>query len=88
LSPARIPGYWMNETSGVLAPAVIAYLEDAPMTLDHIAAMRAYFRQWLTGNWRGGEELEQLRARIDEIATRADIREWLDDALDLGIDPL
>ena len=88
MSPARIPGYWMNETSGVLAPAVMAYLEGIPMNPLEIAAMRAYFRQWVQGDFRGGEDLEALRRGVDAIATREDIDAWLDAALELGIDPL
>ena len=36
------PGYWMNEMSGALRPAVEAYLHDEPMTARQIAAFRAY----------------------------------------------
>ena len=42
--PTPIPGYWMYETSGVLRPAVGAYLRAEPMTDEQIAAMRAYLR--------------------------------------------
>lgn len=43
--PGFVPGFWMNETSGVLRPAVEAYLRREPMTPNQIAAMRAYLRQ-------------------------------------------
>ena len=42
-----LPGYWMHEISGVLAPAVKAYLTGGAMTPGQIAAMRAYVRQWI-----------------------------------------
>jgi hypothetical protein len=35
------PGYWMHETSGVLRPAVEAYLRDEPMTEAQIEATGA-----------------------------------------------
>lgn len=41
------PGYWMDETSGVLRPAVEAYLHGRDMTPEEIVAMRAYLRQWI-----------------------------------------
>jgi hypothetical protein len=83
------PGYWMNETSGVLRPAVEGYLKGAPLSGPQIAALRAYFRQWINaGAWRSGEALEELRRGVDRLMTRAEIDSWLDDALDLGIDPL
>jgi hypothetical protein len=39
------PGYWMYETSGVLRPAVEAYLAGGPLSEAHIAALCAYLRQ-------------------------------------------
>lgn len=58
---ADAPGYWMHETSGVLRPAVEAYLNQRPMSKKQIAAMRAYLRQWIAApEWRG-EEVERLR---------------------------
>ncbi len=89
-----VPGYWMNETSGVLRPAIEAYLAPAidphapPMTLAQIAAMRAYLRQWINAPaWRG-PMIDVLRTQVDEITTREAIDRWLDRALEEGIDPL
>ena len=48
-----VPGYWMNETSGVLRPAIEAYLLEKDMTAQQIAAMRAYIRQWMEGAFIG-----------------------------------
>jgi len=79
--------FWMNETSGVLKTAVEAYLNHRPMTPEHIAALRAYLRQWIAADWRG-PELTDLRARIDELTSREALRHWLLDALEEGIDPL
>lgn len=80
-----MPGYWMHETSGVLRPAVEACVNGEPMTAAHLAAMRAYLRQWMEGPW---SDAGDLRARIDDIKDGASLARWLDDALDLGIDPL
>jgi hypothetical protein len=82
------PGYWMRETSGVLRPAVEAYLRGEAMTAMQIAAMRAYLRQWIIApSWRG-DGIEDLRRRVQWLTSRADIRAWLDEAEALGIDPL
>lgn len=82
------PGYWIYETSGVLAPAVRAYLCEADMTEPQIAAMRAYLRQWIGApGWRG-HQVDTLRARINGLTTRAAIDAWIGLALDAGIDPL
>jgi hypothetical protein len=83
------PGYWMNETSGVLRPAVVAYLSGEQMTFEQIAAMRVYLRQWVNADvWTHTIELEELRADLDQIGSRAAISWWLDRAIDLGMDPL
>lgn len=81
------PGYWMDETSGVLKPAVIAFLQEDDMTPEQIAAMRAYFRQWMAGDWRG-EDIDSLRATIDGLTSVAALREWVRIAEAAGIDPL
>jgi hypothetical protein len=80
------PGYWMNETSGVLRPAVEAYLNNEPMSEEEIAAMRAYLRQWIAGFH--GDDAADLAARVDKLTSRKPITDWLNDALAVGIDPL
>ena len=83
---ALAPGYWMHETSGVLRPAVEAYLMGAKLTPEQIAAMRSYLRQWIMqGTWVNADKLRQS---VDAIASRVDIEGWLDRAMDVGIDPL
>jgi hypothetical protein len=82
------PGYWMHETSGVLAPVVMRYLEGADLADDEIATMRAYLRQWLASPFWTGPDIYTLRTTIDAIYTTAQLRLWLERALDAGIDPL
>jgi hypothetical protein len=91
------PGYWVYETSGVLRPAIEAYLNDEPLTEQHIAALRAYCRQWISSDvWdlnphMDGEErawLVEMRAAVDTLTTRAAISRWLERAADAGMDPL
>lgn len=78
----------MYETSGVLRPAVEAYLFGRPLTPVAVAALRAYLRQWIDAPaWRGAGIVE-LRERIKALTTREAIAAWLDDALAFGIDPL
>ena len=81
------PGYWMYETSGVLRPAVEAYLNREPMSDADIAAMRAYLRQWIAAGFIG-PDIGALQRRVDGLTDREAIEEWLDDAIELGIDPL
>lgn len=82
-----IPGYWMNETSGVLRPAGEAYLAGGDMKTEHIVAMRAYLRQWINGDWCGWR-IAELRREVELLTSRDEIERWLAHCLDLGIDPL
>ena len=82
------PGYWMYETSGVLRPAVEAYLYGDELTPQHIAALRAYLRQYINAPAWLGPEIDGLRDGIDSLHSRAQIATWLNKALDVGIDPL
>jgi hypothetical protein len=88
----RIPGYWMNETSGVLEPAVKAYLNGDVMDGAQLAAMRAYLNQWMDGPWMAGPEdgnaIELLRQAIDGLTNWQKLHDWFSVALDFGIDPL
>jgi hypothetical protein len=83
----KVPGFWMNETSGVLKPAVEAYLRGQPLSDEQIAALRAYLRQWIAGGFLD-DAVEELRADIDGLTTREAINRWLHKALAVGIDPL
>lgn len=89
------PGFWRNETSGVLAPAIHAYLTNKVMTDGEIAAMRAYLRQWIMAPcWQDPTDAEhapiltRLRADLNDLITRAAIARWLELADDIAIDPL
>lgn len=84
----NLPGFWMHETSGVLRPAVEAYLAGGELSAAHVAALRAYLRQWIAAPWAGGAHIEELRAGIDGLASRGAIQAWLDHAFAAGIDPL
>lgn len=81
------PGFWMDETTGVLRPAVEAYLRDEPLTPSQIAALRAYLRQWIAYPWWCGD-VEGLRGTIDTLTSREALHSWIDRAADEGMDPL
>ncbi len=91
-----IPGYWMNETSGLLRPAVKGFLEGRPLTEAEIALLRAYFQQWiggpgtsrLSGHDFRGPEIEALRRSVDTLTTRRALAAWVRKAVEAGVDPL
>jgi hypothetical protein len=82
------PGYWMWERSGVLRPAIAAYVRGGPLSADQIGALRAYFRQWIEAPCWQGEAIVELRRSIDGLTSRQAIAKWLDLATDEGVDPL
>lgn len=90
LSPddPRAPRFWMHEQSGVLEPVVRKYLDGAELKPHEVVTMRLYLRQWIDSPVWAGEPVERLRRSAGFIATTADVRRWLDAALDEGIDPL
>ena len=93
------PGYWMHETSGVLRPAVEAYLAGGTMTPEQIAAMRAYLRQWIMSPvwdqypYATEDDLAAvaaLRRLVECLTSRVMIEAWvtLAGAESIGMDPL
>jgi hypothetical protein len=73
----------MYKTSGQAREAVEAYL-SGEMTPRQTGIMRMYLKQWIVA-FKGADELKE---RVADLDTRAKISKWLDDALELGIDPL
>jgi hypothetical protein len=97
LPQLETPGYWTNEVSGVLQPAVRAYLRGGELSDDHALLLRAYLRQWIGSPvWDANpyatpqerDWLQALRARVDGLHGREAFAQWLADAEAGGIDPL
>jgi hypothetical protein len=91
------PRYWMQETSGILEPVIVAYLHREPMDEMQVSILRAYLRQWIDATvWNdnpfadGNDQaaIEELRESVKYLATRDDIEAWLRRALVSGIDPI
>ena len=92
---SALPGYWSAESSGVLRPAVEAYLWGEPLMPEHIAALRAYLRQWICAPvWDRNPSdeapviLAGLRGRVEALTSRAAIEAWLERADEAGLHPL
>ena len=70
-------------------PALEALLlSREPLSAAHVAAIRAYLRQWIMAPaWRG-DGIAALRAQVDELTSRGAIDNWLAAAGELAIDPL
>lgn len=87
----RVPGYWFHETSGILKPAIVDYLNNAPISAERIRILKAYFYQWIDdGSWRmGADDKQKLLETLIKAQTRKDLAQWLDVLEDeFTIDPL
>lgn len=91
------PGYWMHETGGALAPAILRYLENEPLTVRDLVLIRAYIRQWIHADvWDsnpnlgedGRAELARLRRLAQGLNNRDAIDSWIAESVDFGLDPL
>jgi hypothetical protein len=79
----------MYETSGRLTPVVEAYLNGKTLSPEQVQLMRAYLRQWIDADvWECDDKVAELRRKVREIESRKDIEIWLDQAMEVGIDPL
>lgn len=82
----KMPLYWMNETTGVMRSAVIAFL-DGNATEKQLALVIAYCKAWVDCPvWEGN--LAGIRKSIREVKTSDELKWWIHEALEEGIDPL
>ena len=86
--------YCRNETSGKLAIAINAFIDtDAHFTEPERDLLAAYLRMWaFYSGWQDNSgKLATLRENFDAMVTRGNretIWQWLEQALEIGIDPL
>lgn len=86
--------YWRNESSGKLVKAVVRYFayamgeDSTPLTDSELVWLKWYLKQWIYYPWQGlGSELDYLRAEFEQAETYKNLRDCIDTALELGIDP-
>lgn len=85
----NVPGFWQNETSGVLRPVITAYLNGKRLSAHDLRIMREYLLQWIDAPvWAVDEDIQELRRSVRQIHNQKDIDDWLDAAISAGIDPL
>jgi hypothetical protein len=94
----RAPRYWKNETSGLLALAVAAFInEPLGITQDEVDLLRAYVTQWIDSpTWEANPHacaqdrlvLDALRTNARMIRTPRELVWWLAVATREGLDPL
>jgi hypothetical protein len=89
IPPLGIPYYWRDETSEILSEVIHAYLEKHQLTAKQFAILKVYLNHWIFAPcWSGEKELAQLRDRVTQLQSIEEVDQWLEMALDNGIDPL
>ncbi len=96
------PLYWQHEVTGRLRLAFLAYLSGSP-TADELHTVIAYIQHhihapcWLetlpleegeTPDEEFNNEIRALRALSLTLVTAQDVRQYIDRAMDIGLDPL
>jgi hypothetical protein len=96
--PRMLPPYWKNETSGILQPAITAFIErgvygsktPAP-TPEQMGLIKQYLALYINAPcWQEGVQgqLAALRQSVNGINDLASCDRWLDEAMKWGFDPL
>lgn len=89
--------YWKNETSGKLKNAILALMDtwtDKHYSLSpqELEMLKTYFALWIDyPSWdRTGQEqqFEALSSQLKSVTSTQQLNQWLEDAMDIGIDPL
>ena len=65
----RAPKYWMYEESGVLRPAVEAYLNGEPLTAGQVKLMRLYLKQWIDSPVWDENPVADEDSKLDRMRT-------------------
>lgn len=86
--------YWRTESSGKLTLAVARYFayaigeDPTPLTDSELVLLKWYVKEWINYPWQGlGSELDYLRSEFEQAETYKNLRDCIDTALELGIDP-
>ena len=77
--------------SRTVAPGIelrLFELADAETVLASVERNRAYLRQWIASPTYQGDDIDRLRRRVNGLLSREDVSQWLDEAENVGIDPL
>ncbi|MEH2287192.1 hypothetical protein [Nostoc sp.] len=90
--PLGLPLNWQDETSKELPRVVFKYFSSQYLSTNEIALLAEYCRHYINAPcWdaSGGftEELAALRETADLLSTVSEINRWIDNCLEIAIDP-
>lgn len=86
-----MPVYWRSDVTGQCEGAMMAYLNGAmnPRQFQIVAGYLQYHIGAPAWEDNGFDlELMELREKSKHFKTREDIAQWLNEAMDIGLDPI
>jgi hypothetical protein len=95
--PLGTPLYWRDEQTGLLPAAMQAYVFygadptlNRPPTARQLALVINYFRYVINAPcWRDSSgEVTRLRSLAAQMTTIEEIEQFIEDCLEIGIDPI
>lgn len=82
---AKPPRFWMEEQTGVLAPAVEAYLDGERLNTAQVEVIKVYLKQYVErAMLTGGANKPGLVRKIDKLKSSADLERFADEVAELG----
>jgi hypothetical protein len=82
------PRFWMEEDSGLLAPAVDAYINGEKLDAQQLELLQLYLRQFLErAVLTGAANRNKLLARVARLRSAHDIERFADELAEWGVEP-
>jgi metallophosphoesterase superfamily enzyme len=82
------PYFWMEEQSGVLAPAINKYMNGESLNQQDLNLLRQYLRQYLERAVLTGDAKRQLLLdRVAKLRSGRDIERFAEELAEYGVEP-
>ncbi|HEX5689055.1 MAG TPA: hypothetical protein VFX76_03590 [Roseiflexaceae bacterium] len=84
----RPPHFWMTEQSGVLEPAVEAYLNGEALSTAALGLIKQYLHQYIERALMAGEANRgALLRRVEALRNSRDVERFAEELSEYGVEP-
>ncbi len=84
----QAPRFWMEETTGTLAPAVEIYLRGERLAADQLALLQIYLRQYLERAVMADDaDRPRLLGRVARVHNTLDLERLAEALAEAGVEP-